>query len=308
MSLPDSPFNDICTDRCTENTTAKQVALGDTIAISPKSVLDLHLGYTRYIYLRTPLSEGINMSKFGANWAALAPEMTYTHIPQVCISETPGDQRWGGGWCAQGTGSGIGAWDDTLSFTPMLSKIMGKHNLKLGGEFRLLRNDYYQSNDPAGLLLFDAGMTAGNPQSGTGTSGGTIAQGGNGFASYLLGYGSSGSVTEPARTADEVRYGAVYAGDTFQAARKLTLNLGVRVDLQGDWTERYNRIVAVNPTEASPLLTLDPGLATTMNPATASESQRFSRLEKYQPAFRDLLSVGPKHSHPFWLWDVFPAG
>ena len=152
LSLPDSPFNQICTDRCTENTTAKQLSLADTIAISSKTVLDLHLGYTRYIYLRTPLSQGINMSKFGPNWAALAPEMTYTHIPQVCISETPGDQRWGGGWCAQGTGSGIGAWDDTGSFTPMLSKIMGKHNLKIGGEFRLLRNDYYQSNDPAGLL------------------------------------------------------------------------------------------------------------------------------------------------------------
>lgn len=276
LSLPDSPFNQICTDRCTENTTANQVSLADTIAISPKTVLDLHLGYTRYVYLRTPLSQGINMAKFGPNWATLAPEMTYTHIPQVCISETPGDQRWGGGWCAQGTGSGIGAWDDTLSFTPMLSKIMGKHNLKLGGEFRLLRNNYYQSNDPAGLLLFDAGMTAANPQSGTGTSGGTAPQGGNGFASYLLGYGSSGSVTEPARTADEVRYGAVYAGDTFQVTRKLTLNLGVRVDLQGDWTERFNRIVAVNPTEASPLLTLDPALANTVNPATG---QTFANLK-----------------------------
>ncbi len=163
LSLPDSPFNDICTDRCTENTTAQQVSLGDTIAISPKTVLDLHLGYTRYIYLRTPLSEGINLSKFGPNWAALAPEMTYTHIPQVCISETPGDQRWGGGWCAQGTGSGIGAWDDTCSFAPMLSKIMGKHNLKFGGEFRLLRNDYYQSNDPAGLLQFRCGHDRGKP-------------------------------------------------------------------------------------------------------------------------------------------------
>ena len=276
LSLPDSPFNQICTDRCTETTTANQASLADTIAISPKTVLDLHLGYTRYIYLRTPLSQGIDLSKFGPNWKALTPEMTYTHIPQVCISETPGDQRWGGGWCAQGTGSGIGAWDDTVSFTPMLSKIMGKHNLKLGGEFRLLRNNYYQSNDPAGLLLFDAGMTAANPQSGTGTSGGTAPQGGNGFASYLLGYGSSGSVTEPARTADEVRYGAVYAGDTFQLTRKLTLNLGVRVDLQGDWTERFNRIVAVNPTQASPLLTLDPALASTVNPATG---QTFANLK-----------------------------
>src|ERR1700728_3433963 len=299
LPLPDRPLNDICTGRCTENTTAQQVSLSDTLAISAKTVLDLHLGYTRYIYLRTPLSEGINMAKFGPNWAALAPEMTYTHIPQVCISETPSDDRWGGGWCAQGTGSGIGACDDTLSFTPMLSRIMGKHNFKFGGEFRMLRNDYYQSNDPAGLLFFDAGMTAADPVSGIGTSGGTAPQGGNGFASYLLGYGSTtndGSVTEPARTADEVKYGAIYAGDTFQATRKLTLNLGARFDPQGSWSVRYNRIVAQNTTEASPLLALDPALGSTVNPATG---QTFANLK----GRFDLVDSSPHpRRSPFPSW------
>jgi Carboxypeptidase regulatory-like domain len=278
LSLPDAPFGQICTDRCTEDTKAKQISLGDTIAISPKTIVDLHLGYTRYIYLRTPLSQGIDLSTFGSNWAALAPEMTYTHIPQVCVSQNSGDSRWGGGWCAQGTGSGIGAWDDTLSFNPMVSKIMGKHNLKAGFEFRLLRNNYYQSNDPAGLLNFNAKMTAANPQDGgTGrTPGVDAAAGGNGFASFLLGYGSDGSVTEPARTADQNLYKAFYVGDTYQVARKITLNLGVRVDLQGGWTERFNRIVAFNPTEASPLLTIDPALANAVNPATG---QTFANLK-----------------------------
>jgi len=260
LSLPDSPFNQICTDRCTEDTTAHQVALGDTIAISPKTILDLHIGYTRYVYVRTPLSEGIDLSKFGPNWAALAPEMTYTHIPQVCISETPGDERYGGGWCAQGTGSGIGAYDDTYEFNPVLSRIMGKHSFKFGGEYRLLRNNYFQSNDPAGLFYFNATETSANPQNASlgtpGSASGTA--GGNGFASFLLGAGATngggpGGVTEPARTADQIKYGAVYAGDTYQVTRKVTLNLGVRVDLQDDWTERFNRIVVFNPTETSPI-------------------------------------------------------
>ncbi len=91
LSLPDNPFSQICTDRCTETTTAKQVSLGDTFALSPKTILDLHLGYTRYVYLRTPLSQGIDLSQFGPNWAALTPQLTYTHIPQVCVSQN----RWG---------------------------------------------------------------------------------------------------------------------------------------------------------------------------------------------------------------------
>ncbi len=249
LSLPDAPFTDICSDRCTEDTVANQFVVGDTIALSPKTIIDLHVGYTRYVYLRTPLSQGINLSQFGANWAALGPQMTYTNIPTACIAQTPGDNRWGANsFCPDGTGSGIGAHDDTLSFEPSVSRISGKHTFKFGGEYRMLRNNYYQSNDPAGLYQFDAGMTSANPHNGTpGISSGI------GMASFLLGYGNNGSVTEPAQTADQNLYSALYVNDTYQAGRKLTLNLGARVDLQGDWTERFDRIVIFNPTQKSPL-------------------------------------------------------
>jgi hypothetical protein len=265
LSLPDAPFGQICGDRCTETTTAHQISLADTVTLSTKSILDLHFGYTRYVYLRTPLSEGIDLSPFGPNWKALTDQMTYTHIPQVCVSEASADNRWGAGsWCAQGTGSGIGAYDDTYSFDPAFSEIMGKHTLKIGFEFRILRNNYYQSNNPAGLLQFDAGMTAANPLNpNNGTVGRDALAGGNGFASFLLGYGnpSNSSVVEPARTADQNLYKAIFVGDTWNLTRKITLNLGVRLDLQGDWTERFDRNVAVNPNEASPLLDLSPSVA-----------------------------------------------
>jgi hypothetical protein len=297
LSLPDAPFSQICTDRCTEDTVAHQFALGDAIAFSPKTILDLHLGYTRYVYLRTPLSQGIDLSAFGPNWAALAPEMTYTHIPQVCVSNTSGDNHWGGGWCAQGTGSGIGAWDDTLSVSPILSKIMGKHNLKAGFEFRMLRNNYYQSNNPAGLLQFNAKMTAANPNNPSNPNAGANGSSGNGFASFLLGYGDSGSWVEPARTADQNLYKAFFVGDTYRMGRKLTLNFGLRVDLQGAWSERFDRIVALNTTEASPLLTIDPALGSTVNPATG---QTFANLK----GGYDLVNSDRHHSrNAFDSWN-----
>jgi len=302
LSLPDAPFSQICTDRCTEDTKAQQLSLGDTYAISPRTILDVHVGYTRYIYLRTPLSQGIDLSKFGPAWAALAPEMTYTHIPQVCVSNGSGDNHWGGGWCAQGTGSGIGAWDDTLSINPNVSHIMGKHTIKAGFEFRMLRNNYYQSNNPAGLLQFNAGMTAADPISGLKNSSPGTSQAnssGNGYASFLLGYGNNndGSFVEPARTADQNLYKAVYVGDTYQVMRKLTLNIGARVDLQGSWTERFNRIVTLNTTEASPLLAIDPALAADVNPATG---QTFASLK----GGYDLVASS-RHSsrNPFSSWN-----
>jgi len=261
LSLPLSPFKFVCTDRCTEDTIAHQVAVGDTIAISPKTILDLHVGYTRFVYVRTPLSKGIDLSPFGANWAALAPQFAYTHLPNVCVSQTQGDNQFGGSWCSQGLGSGIGAYDDTVSFTPSLSKILGAHTLKIGGEYRLLRNNYYQSNIPAGLYQFDAGMTAPNPKNSPGQAlsatcnSSSCSGGGQGFASFLLGYGqdNNSSVVTPSRMATQIQYWAFYVGDTFRATRKLTLNLGARVDLQGDWTERYDRQVVFLPNAPSPI-------------------------------------------------------
>ncbi len=296
LSLPDAPFGKICTDRCTETTTANQVSFGDTISLTNTSILDLHFGYTRYVYLRVPLSEGIDLTQFGPNWAALAPSMTYTHIPQVCVSQNPsGDGRWGGGWCAQGTGSGIGAFDDTYSFDPAFSKIIGKHTLKVGFEERILRNNYYQSNDPAGLFQFNANMTAANPNlPDNGTAGESAKQGGNGFASFLLGYGASGGVTEPARTADQNLYTAIYGGDTWNVTRKITLNLGARVDLQGDWTERHNRIVAVNTTEASPLLAIDSSLATAFPNLKGGFDLVNSPRHKSRTAFSSWNHVSPR--------------
>jgi len=75
------------------------------------------------------------------------------------------------------------------------------------------------------------------------------------MASFLLGDGQNinSNVTTPGRMAEEIKYYAFYVGDTWQATRKLTLNLGARVDIQGDWTERRDRQVVFLPNAASPV-------------------------------------------------------
>jgi len=248
LNLPDSPFKDICTDRCTETVHSKQIALGDTYSFSPTTILDLHLGYTRYVYVRTPLTTGFDFSTLGGAWSGY--QFASTPLPVVCISQNPGDNQFGGGWCSAGTGSEIGAHDDTWSFTPSLTKIKGRHTIKAGYEGRLLRNNYYQSNQPSGNFAFDDGMTAANPLASPITTG-------NGFASFLLGYGSKsnngGAVVTPSFMATQMWYNSWYAGDTFRATSKLTLNLGLRYELQGFFTERFNRIVNYQPNLASPL-------------------------------------------------------
>jgi len=246
LNLPDSPFSDICTDRCTETVHAKQFAVGDTFSFNPTTILDLHLGYTRYVYVRTPLTSGFDMSKLGSAWAGY--QFASAPLPVVCISQNPGDDQWGGGWCSAGTGSEIGAHDDTWSLTPSLTKIMGRHTIKAGYEGRLLRNNYYQTNQPSGNFSFDDHMTSANPLTPL-----TPTTAGSGFASFLLGYGDGGSVVTPSFMAPQMWYNAWYVGDTFQATPKLTLNLGARYELQGNWTERFNRLLDFQGNLTSPL-------------------------------------------------------
>jgi hypothetical protein len=172
----------------------------------------------------------------------------------ACVSQNTGDQFYGGGFCSDGTGSEIGAGDDTWSFEPSLTKIKGRHTLKMGYEFRLLRNNYYQTNQPTGSYNFDYYATEANPLAAVPLASGIAT--GDGMASFLLGYGSNsngGDVVTPSQMANQIFYNAMYIGDTMQATKKLTLNLGVRYDLQGNWTERFNRILDWEPNIASPL-------------------------------------------------------
>ncbi len=101
-------------------------------------------------------------------------------------------------------------------------------------------------------------------------------------------------MTEAARTADENLYGAIFAGDTFQLTRRLTLNLGVRLDIQGDWTERYNRIAALNTTETSPLLALDSALSATYPNLTGAYDLVDSSRHSSRSAFPAWKHISPR--------------
>jgi hypothetical protein len=301
LNLPDSPFKDICTDRCTENIHTKQVALGDTFSFSPTTIMDLHLGYTRYDYVRVPLTSGFSMASLGGAWGTY--QFNSTPLPIPCISNNSNDQTLGQGFCSAGTGSEIGAGDDTWSFTPSLTKIKGRHTLKMGYEFRLLRNNYYQTNQPTGLYAFDRYMTSANPLASGATEG-------DGYASFLLGYGANANngsdVVTPSQMANQIFYNAMYIGDTLQATKRLTLNLGIRYDLQGNWTERFNRLVNWEPNAASPLagvvnptngLTIPSGLKGAF--ALVNTSADPGRTEENMP----LTEINPRIGLAFRLND-----
>ncbi|MBA3439084.1 MAG: TonB-dependent receptor [Pyrinomonadaceae bacterium] len=210
----------------------------DTYTFNPTTIADFRLAYLRFVYDRTPESLGVDLTTFGLP-AFLNNQVAFRHIPTPCV------QGFEDVFCSAGTGSTIIARNDSYSFAPSLTKIAGRHTLKFGGEIRRLTHNYAQSNIPSGFFNFNNVLTAANPFSPAGT--------GSGFASFMLGYGSGGNILTPALTAGQQIYQGYYVADAFQVNQKLTLNLGLRWELPGPWSERFDRLTVLLLDAESPL-------------------------------------------------------
>ncbi|MGE0103139.1 MAG: TonB-dependent receptor [Blastocatellales bacterium] len=139
-------------------------------------------------------------------------------------------------------------------FVATLTQVKGNHNLKYGGEVRLIRVNVWEARN-AGQFNFNAGMTQGpNPNAASSSAG-------FGFASFLLGTGGNGNVLIQGwkNVASQSFYYAGYVQDDWRVTSKLTLNLGIRYDYDSPRTERYNRMNFFDLDAPSPLAGQVPG-------------------------------------------------
>lgn len=216
-----------------------QGVVGDNYTFSPTTVMNLHADVLRFVYLRTPGSVGFDATSIG--WPSymntdVSPQVRT--LPNMCLTNY--DE-----FCGGETGSVLDAWDTTLGLSGSVTTVHGAHTLTFGGEWKVAQQNYGQTNNGTGGFNFNQTFTAADPASGK--------IGGFDFASFLFGTPSAGSVQEPAFTASEQKYGAVYLQDQYKATSRLTLTLGLRYEITGPWTERFNRISVFLPTTPSPL-------------------------------------------------------
>jgi len=144
---------------------------------------------------------------------------------------------------------------NTYSLLSNVSRIQGNHSLKAGWEGRMIRVNVWEARS-AGTFNFAQGFTQGpNPNTASATAG-------NSIASMLLGTGTTGNVLirNWKNVAAQSFYHAVYFQDDWRISKKLTLNLGLRYEVDLPRTERYNRFNWFDPTAVSPLSGKVPGL------------------------------------------------
>jgi hypothetical protein len=222
-----------------------------THTLGSNKVLELRAGVGRVAANRVPYSAsmsgvgGFDPTALGFP-ASIAANANQLMFPTVTIQDTS--------QIGPNGGNTYHMWDMAYTVNGSMSWVVGRHTIKFGGDGRVNLVNYGRATTPVGQYNFYRSMTAGpNPFSAASTSG-------IGYASFLLGtgggisnIGGSGSMTDEANPANANRYYALYVQDDFRVSSKLTLNAGLRWDVETGSTERYNRQTWIDPYVRSPL-------------------------------------------------------
>ena len=156
--------------------------------------------------------------------------------------------------------------NNALSLNSSISRTMGRHFTKMGGEVRAY--DFYRSDEftTNGTFGFNSTFTRRDPLSATGATSGSA------MASFLLGLPNSGSVQSGIPRTERYRYYALYVQDDWKLGARATLNVGLRWDYQPPVTVKDNLTVsAFDETSVNPLQAQLPAGA--INPATGQPLQ-----------------------------------
>jgi len=134
------------------------------------------------------------------------------------------------------------------SSTP--SHIRGSHTYKAGGEWKI---DTFSNISRSGLapaLNFSNTQTAQPLYGTTNLPGGTSI--GSGYASFLLGYFDSASIGNESAPQYRRSSWGFFVQDTWKVNRKLTLDIGMRYDLQKPERELWGRQASFRPDVTNP--------------------------------------------------------
>lgn len=207
-------------------------SLGNTFIISPKTLLSVSYGFARWHQLRTTLSYGFNNATLGFP-ASYVSGISIPMFPTVSIV----------GYMGTNGQSYFNNGNDSHAVVVQLSRVSGRNNLTIGADGRMHRINFFNSANPAGSFAFAQQQTRSNN---------VVTAGGNAYASFLLGFGNSGQITDSAGSALQDFYGAAYVQDNFRLSPKLTLNLGVRYDGETAYVDRHDQLNYFDPNVPSP--------------------------------------------------------
>ncbi len=205
-------------------TNSRNYAFGYTHLITQNLINDLRFGVNKLIAenLNYWYSAGLRSAGTDLGIPGFKGDTLYNNpgVPVVTIANFQGVGNAGSNWFQD---------DRTYDLYDQLSYTHGTHNFMVGAEFRRLTIGRQATNDPMGILNFDATTCTPLP---SGACAGPLTSTGYSAADFVLGYVNSDTtpIDSIKGSAGEWRDG-FFALDNWQVSSKLTLNYGFRYDL-----------------------------------------------------------------------------
>ena len=225
--------------------------LGDTYTFNSKTVMDIRAEYLRFRYTMVAPTGTWDMSQLGTKTAtnnysqflAYIPQ-GQRHLPSPNITsgqsgsiENLAPNNFPFGFSTGGTGQ---IWDN-YGLNGSLTRVAGKHSLKMGFEARLMD-----------MEVLPSGFNSGNPSFGINYSGNSNNGTGDEWAELLMGYYNGFSINGSLFGTEFNWYQAYFVQDTWQASRKLTVTIGLRWELPGGLMEKKNSTYVGNFFQTDP--------------------------------------------------------
>lgn len=204
------------------------IVVNYTNTLSPKLVLHANAGFTRFNNDAESFSTGFDPATLG--------------LPQYLVDASDDTSIFPAfapnGYTSLGPPRNFGFFrnnQDVFSFNQDLNWLRGDHSIKIGANQRVYRAYNYRPDDPAGSFTFTRAFTARTPTE-------TLQQTGDAVASFLLGNPATGRLGIAPQPAVQNNYFAFFVQDDWAVSRRLTLNLGLRWEVDMPNTERFNRL------------------------------------------------------------------
>jgi hypothetical protein len=229
------------------NTTpAPQLYLNADYTATPSLVLHAGFDFTRHAAAQDSAVQNFKATTLGLNTAANMPGGAANTFP---IFSWPGNTPSVNHSTLPNLGVNNAPFiDDNYYTAESAIWVHGRHTFEFGGDFR--HQLFGTHNDPsAGSYNFSANETSLPSAEGQNLYGASL---GDGFASFALGLVDGASIGN-----DNIQWfhrieGAFYALDTWKATNKLTVNYGLRWDLEQMQREQYLRETQFSPTVVNP--------------------------------------------------------
>jgi hypothetical protein len=228
------------TDRLNYN-----AAFGHTAILGPSLIFDFKASFLRFNDDQTPAASAqtVDLAALGFSADTVPLFRGYSHVPMFNLDGTlttcppfPGGANpvfcLGGNQNGYNTGRTQPFYN--LQVAPTVTKRAGSHTVKMGYDWRSLRQNEVNEGFRGGAFLFDSTYTRQTP--------GAAGRYGQGIASFLLGLPTNNSFIEDRSTQSfEVVSHGLFIHDDWRVGPKLTLNLGLRYDLELGMTESQHR-------------------------------------------------------------------